>query len=69
MIDKPKTDPVTLPEWRCCRLACYPPRTPVESMQGHYIRAATQAEAAEEMTRRFGEYESFSIVRWKDPAR
>lgn len=54
------------PEFRCTRAQPYPRGTPQEAREGHYIRAASQAEALREMRTAFPhDIEGFTCTFWK----
>jgi hypothetical protein len=55
------------PEYRCTRNQPYPPGTPVEQREGHYIRAPDRRAALKEMHRSFPrDWEGFTCHRWKE---
>lgn len=55
---------VSLPEWRCTRPRAYPPFTPPDGRDGHYIRAATALDAATALRRRYPT-DPIDVQAWK----
>ncbi len=53
-----------LDEFRCVRPACYPVGTPIEGMQGYYIRAEHEDAARDTMVERYPG-ETFEVRLWK----